>query len=86
MGSDFAFKNWILNLLIRLNPIVPDSIASQEGELASFPRCDRALITSLPTYCRFHGLAVTKFVTVRSHHLVIQSAVSEDRAETIHKV
>ena len=25
-----------------------------------------ALITSLPTYCRFHGLAMTKFV--RSHH------------------
>lgn len=41
-----------------------------------------ALITSLPTYCRFHGLAMTKFV--RSH--LIQSAVSEDRAETIRKV
>ena len=25
MGNDFAFINWILNLLIHLNPIVPDS-------------------------------------------------------------
>jgi len=31
MGSDFAFINWNLNLLIRLNPIVPDSIAQLDN-------------------------------------------------------
>ena len=29
MGNDFAFINWILNLLIRLNPIVPDSTSKE---------------------------------------------------------
>ena len=29
MGGDFAFINWMLNLLIRLNPIVPDSSVNE---------------------------------------------------------
>lgn len=30
MGGDFGFRNWILNFLIHLNTIVPDSTSTNK--------------------------------------------------------
>jgi hypothetical protein len=35
VGGDFEFRNWILNLLIRLNTIVPDSTDEGNQEWTS---------------------------------------------------
>jgi len=71
MGSDFAFINWILNLLIRLNPIVPDSsVAMNRVEpnsssrlicLSGLEQNLSGLEPSCPIWVSHHALSVACF-------------------------